>query len=104
MHFGLAGPTRRTVFATLFSFEFIPCLSYCLEQSAMSGWILRSKSLVFIFTTILKFKSVKIFNSVLPKLSQSPQKIPLRRFTSFVKEATIQFIVVYVTAELPSLS
>ena len=49
--------------------------SYCLEQSVLSGWILRSKSVICIFTTMLKFKSFKVFNSVMPKLSQTAQEI-----------------------------
>ena len=49
--------------------------SYCLEQSVLSGWVLRCKTVVCVFTTILKFKSVKVFNSVIPKLSQTAQEI-----------------------------
>ena len=49
--------------------------SYGLEQSVLSGWVLRSKCVVCVFTTILKFKSVKVFNSVIPKLSQTAQEI-----------------------------
>ena len=49
--------------------------SYCLEQPVLSGWVLGSKSVVCVFTTILKFKSVKVFNSVLSKLSHSAQEI-----------------------------
>ena len=49
--------------------------SYCLEQSVLSGWDLLSKSVVCVFTTILKFKSIKVFSFVIPKLSQTAQEI-----------------------------
>ena len=49
--------------------------SYCLEQSVLPGWVLHSKSVVCVFIAILKFKSIKVFNSVIPKLLQSAQEI-----------------------------
>ena len=86
LHFGLVEPKLRTVFAILFSLNlFLHCLSNCLEQSILSGWVLCSKSVIFVFITIMKFLSNKVLNSVLTKLSQSLQKILLQKFTKFCK-------------------
>ena len=86
LHFGLVEPKLRTVFAILFRLNlFLHCLSYCLEQSILSGWVLCSKSVIFVFITMMKFLSNKVLNSVLPKWSQSLQKILLQKFTKFCK-------------------
>ena len=80
---------------------FLHCLSYCVEQSVLPGWVLHCKSVVCVSTTMLKFKLV--FNFVLPRLSQSLQEI-FPRIHSRVKEAVIRVIIVYITVELLSLS
>ena len=41
--------------------------SCCLEQSVLSDWVLRSKSDVYVYTSILKLKSIEVLTSVLPK-------------------------------------
>ena len=53
--------------------HFFIVYSYRLKQSILSGWVLHSKSIVCVFTTILKFKPV--FNSVIPKLLQTAREI-----------------------------
>lgn len=59
--------------------------------------------MISLITATFKFKSVKVFNYVLPKLLQSLKSFFKDSRVSFVKEAVIRFIVVNVTVELSLL-
>ena len=66
---------QSSLFFSALNFHSFIVYSYCLEQSVLSGWVLRSKSIICVFTTILEFKSVKVFNSIIPKLLQTAHEI-----------------------------